>query len=222
MHSVTMLSLFFTLINTMAIPDPAGHANSIAKPLPTALPPPGNSKFSQPNPIALLYPTVPTGILNGTLVVVPISYALARSIIPAQYGILKRSYETLLPALPAGKYPVSVIVTAYSLCLQSNKNLIKYQLIVRILIDHDIRVGNLTDLILDFQVHPNLMPQPILNSNSSPVSPLKFPLCRPPPRWLLPFLLRKTHLPNLHQHYRNRGVSRLRTNSSASPIFTSR
>jgi len=38
--------------------------------------------------------------------VVPIPYDLARSLVPAQYGILKGAYESLLPGFPEGFYPV--------------------------------------------------------------------------------------------------------------------
>lgn len=62
---------------------------------------------SSPNPIGTLYPTSVTGTINGTIAVVPIRYELARSIIPAQYGILKKAYTSLLPGFPADKYPVS-------------------------------------------------------------------------------------------------------------------
>jgi hypothetical protein len=62
---------------------------------------------SSPNPIASLYPDAITGTLNSTIAVVPIPYTLARSIIPAQYGILKKAYLSLLPGFPEDKYPVS-------------------------------------------------------------------------------------------------------------------
>lgn len=88
---------------------------------------------SEPNPIALQYPnsgqlllskgfhveielreclirrwhrTEVTGTINGTMVVVPIPYSLARSIIPAQWGIITAAYESLLPDFPKNHYPV--------------------------------------------------------------------------------------------------------------------
>ena len=61
---------------------------------------------SAPNPIADDYPTSVTGTSNGTITVVPISYSLARSIIPAEYGILTAAYKSLLPGFPADSYPV--------------------------------------------------------------------------------------------------------------------
>ncbi|KAE9976186.1 hypothetical protein EG328_002738 [Venturia inaequalis] len=60
---------------------------------------------SLPNPIASQYPQNVTGTLNGTLVILPIPMALARSMIPAKYNILTSAYRTLLPTLPEGMYP---------------------------------------------------------------------------------------------------------------------
>lgn len=62
---------------------------------------------SASNPIAEQYSNDVTGTLNSTIAVVPISYTLARSIIPARYGILKNAYQSLLPGFPKDKYPVS-------------------------------------------------------------------------------------------------------------------
>lgn len=66
----------------------------------------------QPNPIANDYPSpdfgTGTGTVNGTIAIIPIDYAVARSIVPAQFPILKKAYRKLFPALPADKYPVSV------------------------------------------------------------------------------------------------------------------
>ena len=67
----------------------------------------GSGSQSSPNPIASQYPNSVTGTINGTVAVVPISYELARSIIPPQYGILKKAYESSLPGFPADSYPVS-------------------------------------------------------------------------------------------------------------------
>jgi len=58
-----------------------------------------------PNPIAHLYPGNATGTLNGTISVLPIPLALARTLIPSQYGILTHAYRTLLPNFPADMYP---------------------------------------------------------------------------------------------------------------------
>ena len=63
---------------------------------------------SQPNPIANEYkaPNIGTGTSNGTLAVIPIRYDLARSLIPAQYPILKNVYPQLFPNLGPDMYPV--------------------------------------------------------------------------------------------------------------------
>ncbi|RDL34585.1 uncharacterized protein BP5553_07713 [Venustampulla echinocandica] len=60
---------------------------------------------SAPNPIGSQYPNNVTGTLNQTISIVPIPFALARSIIPAQYGILTAAYKSLLPGFPANSYP---------------------------------------------------------------------------------------------------------------------
>ncbi|OAK96804.1 hypothetical protein IQ06DRAFT_229386 [Phaeosphaeriaceae sp. SRC1lsM3a] len=61
--------------------------------------------YDQPNPISELYPNNATGTLNGTIAIVPISMALARSVIPARYGILEHAWRALLPGFPDGMYP---------------------------------------------------------------------------------------------------------------------
>jgi len=61
--------------------------------------------YDQPNPIAALYPNNATGVLNGTVAVIPISLELARRIIPPQYRILEHAYRDLLPSFPEGMYP---------------------------------------------------------------------------------------------------------------------
>ncbi|KAM3424747.1 hypothetical protein BST61_g6731 [Cercospora zeina] len=60
---------------------------------------------SQPNPIAQERPNEVTGTINGTSAIVPIPYEVARSIIPAQYGILREAYEKLIPGFPKDMYP---------------------------------------------------------------------------------------------------------------------
>ncbi|KAF4636092.1 hypothetical protein G7Y89_g1988 [Cudoniella acicularis] len=82
---------------------------------------------SSPNPIRNQYPNNVTGTLNGTVAMVPIPFSLARSIIPAKYGILTAAYESLLPGFPKNSYP----------------------LIVRGGLDHDVGFGNFT--ISDFE-----------------------------------------------------------------------
>ena len=59
----------------------------------------------QPNPIAHMYPNNATGVLNGTVSLLPIPLALARQLIPPQYRILEHAYRALLPAFPTDMYP---------------------------------------------------------------------------------------------------------------------
>jgi hypothetical protein len=61
---------------------------------------------SQPNPIAHASHPI-TGTVNGTIAVLPISYDLARSIVPAEFAILKDQIKAWLPWLPDDQYPVS-------------------------------------------------------------------------------------------------------------------
>jgi hypothetical protein len=60
---------------------------------------------SLPNPIASQYYANITGTINGTLAVLPIPYAMARRIIPAQYEILTHQYRNMMPDLPRDMYP---------------------------------------------------------------------------------------------------------------------
>jgi len=62
---------------------------------------------SQPNPIAAQFPHLTTGTVNGTLAILPVSYALARSLVPAQYPLLD-SYKRWLPNFPQGMFPVRI------------------------------------------------------------------------------------------------------------------
>ncbi|KAB5575431.1 hypothetical protein GE09DRAFT_955372 [Coniochaeta sp. 2T2.1] len=59
-----------------------------------------------PNPIASLFPNNATGVLNATLVVIPVPHSTARRLIPLQYGILEHAYRSLMPDFPEGMYPV--------------------------------------------------------------------------------------------------------------------
>lgn len=61
---------------------------------------------SQPNPIAKTFPNMTTGTINGSFVVLPLDYSVARTIIPRKYGILKQSIKTVLPFFPEDKYPL--------------------------------------------------------------------------------------------------------------------
>jgi hypothetical protein len=86
------------------------------------------SSHSLPNPIASQYPQSITGTLNGTVAILPIPMALARSMIPAQYNILTSAYRTLLPHLPNDMYPA----------------------ILQAVFDHDVGLGDYK--IADFSV----------------------------------------------------------------------
>ncbi|KAK7934836.1 hypothetical protein PG985_000331 [Apiospora marii] len=67
---------------------------------------------SCPNPIAQQYPNLVSGTLNGTTLIVPIPLEQARVLIPKEYTILENAYRGLLPAFPAGMYPLMVTVAA--------------------------------------------------------------------------------------------------------------
>ncbi|KAI1799483.1 hypothetical protein F4811DRAFT_96490 [Daldinia bambusicola] len=59
-----------------------------------------------PNKHAQQYPTVVSGNLNGTALIVPIPLDTARQVIPKEYGIIENAYKTLLPSFPDGMYPM--------------------------------------------------------------------------------------------------------------------
>ncbi|EUC27447.1 hypothetical protein COCCADRAFT_41829 [Bipolaris zeicola 26-R-13] len=61
-----------------------------------------------PNPIATTYPNNATGVLNGTVSIVPVPLDLARQLIPSQYRILEHAYRHLLPTFPKDMYPAVV------------------------------------------------------------------------------------------------------------------
>ncbi|RCI14795.1 hypothetical protein L249_6476 [Ophiocordyceps polyrhachis-furcata BCC 54312] len=63
---------------------------------------------SSANPISSQWPTRVTGNLNGTTIIVPIPFPLARKVIPSEYEILQRAYQSLLPGLLTDKYPMMV------------------------------------------------------------------------------------------------------------------
>jgi hypothetical protein len=90
---------------------------------------------SQPNPIASIYPKDTTGTINGTFAIVPIPYSVARALIPAKYGILRKAYEELIPGFPKDMYPA------------------EYEG----LLDHDVGLGP-TIKIGDFQVRESHVP----------------------------------------------------------------
>lgn len=64
------------------------------------------SSLTQPNPIRSTFPSAITESNNGTFIILPIDYSLAREVIPQQYAILNESIQAVLPDFPPGKYPV--------------------------------------------------------------------------------------------------------------------
>jgi hypothetical protein len=68
--------------------------------------------ISSPNPIAhqTRYDRfASTGTVNGTYAIMPISFDLARSMIPSQYPILTQQYKQWIPSLADDEYPVCLI-----------------------------------------------------------------------------------------------------------------
>lgn len=110
--------------------------------------PSDDSRESSQNPIAASYPTSITGTFNGTIVVVPVPLEFARSIVPTQHLILKNAYQSLLPSFPVDKYPVS----SSFLFISEGSELTSDQIIVRAIVDHDIRLLGLQGVTSDFQV----------------------------------------------------------------------
>jgi hypothetical protein len=101
---------------------------------------------SSPNPIAQKYPNNITGTINGTLAVIPIPYGLARNLIPSQYGILTSAYESLLPGFPPNSYPVRFTQEPTWWSLRAS------QVVLKFILDHDLRVEAFNISIPDFQV----------------------------------------------------------------------
>jgi len=58
------------------------------------------------NPIWQQYPGNVTAMINATIALIPVSYTLARSKIPTEYGILSTGYKKLLPNWPNDMYPL--------------------------------------------------------------------------------------------------------------------
>jgi hypothetical protein len=98
---------------------------------------------SLPNPIASQHPQNITGTLNGTIAILPIPMALARSMIPAQYNILTNAYRALLPHLPDDMYPA----------------------IVQAVFDHDVGLGDYK--IADFSVRSPVAEIPLVHVRQS-------------------------------------------------------
>lgn len=65
-----------------------------------------NTNNTLPNPIATTFFNLTTGVINETLTVLPLDYAIARKIIPSQYDILTKVIHAVLPWFPPDKYPV--------------------------------------------------------------------------------------------------------------------
>ncbi|KAL8419345.1 hypothetical protein RB594_002535 [Gaeumannomyces avenae] len=63
---------------------------------------------SAPNTISTKFPNSATGVINGSLVVVPIPMADARAAVPAQWGILEGALKANLPDFPEGMYPLFI------------------------------------------------------------------------------------------------------------------
>ncbi|KAK3403341.1 hypothetical protein B0T20DRAFT_343709, partial [Sordaria brevicollis] len=61
---------------------------------------------THPNPLAALFPSNATGVLNATLAIIPIPLTLANSLIPSGISILESAFRSLLPSFPEGYYPV--------------------------------------------------------------------------------------------------------------------
>ena len=93
---------FFTLLAYRYLAIPSATATPFNATQPDA---PLCKTHDAPNPIARLYPGNATGTLNGTVAILPIPLALARSLIPSQYTILTAAYQALLPSLPSDMYP---------------------------------------------------------------------------------------------------------------------
>jgi hypothetical protein len=60
---------------------------------------------TQPDPITQDFPNDVTGVINGTTAIVPIPYAVARSIVPSKFPILVAAYKQVFPTLNDGLYP---------------------------------------------------------------------------------------------------------------------
>ena len=89
-----------------------------------------------PNPIAGDHTGTPTGVLNGTVALLPVDFEIARQFVPQQYPILTAAYKELLPWWPQDKYPVST---------RSNigSKLMAIEVILETNVDHDVRVGTI-------------------------------------------------------------------------------
>ncbi len=106
MHSTTSRwqYILFSFLAILALRCVTAQENATT----SALPAPLCQSQDQPNPIATTYPHNATGVLNGTISVIPIPMAQARKIIPSQYGILEHAIQAQLPGFPKDMYPVLI------------------------------------------------------------------------------------------------------------------
>ncbi|KAJ4415969.1 hypothetical protein N0V85_002471 [Neurospora sp. IMI 360204] len=117
-HIVAVLLIF---VFSTALLSQAGSTSSASIATTTQQPPiPQNSHHQQqgdqnickthdqPNPLATTFPNNATGVLNGTLAILPVPISLARRLVPSQYAILESAYRSLVPDFPEGMYPVLV------------------------------------------------------------------------------------------------------------------
>ena len=109
---------------------------------------------SQPNPIAQQFPNQSTGTVNGTVIVLPIPYSIARAAVPAQYPILTKQFKGWLPGLGQDIYP----------------------LMLNTLYDHDIQTPSLGIKIPDFSVRKTVEPRLTIHADRFSASPLSVSL----------------------------------------------
>ncbi|KAJ2901937.1 hypothetical protein MKZ38_001238 [Zalerion maritima] len=64
------------------------------------------SKYDAPNPIANEYPNSATGVLNGTLAIIPVDMERVKMALPAGVNILEDLLRADMPNFPEGMFPV--------------------------------------------------------------------------------------------------------------------
>lgn len=64
------------------------------------------SIFDAPNPISNDYPNSATGVLNGTIALIPVELEKVKAVLPAGIKVLEEMYRDALPDFPEGMYPV--------------------------------------------------------------------------------------------------------------------
>ena len=159
---------------------------------------------SQPNPIAKTFPNMTTGTINGSLVVLPLDYNVARAIIPRKYGILRQSIKAVLPFFPEDKYPVrasrysqsALLLTENSSSSFPLRSIMMFRALVpRFLIS--VSVGLLDSMLMRTQV-----------TRALTVISISLPLHRRSRRWILHLLIhsRYLHLQQRNRHRRDRGL----------------